>query len=168
MLLQDDEYIYDRVGNPVEIRDWRLASEWKAVNRKSTCDDLYLLTKVEYTCVTQKGTDDWVEPYAAEVFDNSRPQPSPRGDTAGVGRPLSQSWALLIGFQIRWILGLPRGIREPRPSPRNAAIRIPREVRFGNTSQNGLPRSAGRAVLGTPGRVPARSAPEACATAAGS
>ena len=45
LLLQDEQYIYDRVGNPVEIRDWRSASEWnqpgsRPVSRKMVYDDL--------------------------------------------------------------------------------------------------------------------------------
>ena len=44
MLLQDEQYLYDRVGNPVEIRDWRSENEWdpgfKPVSRKMVYDDL--------------------------------------------------------------------------------------------------------------------------------
>ena len=38
MLLQDEQFTYDRVGNPTEIRDWRDPTEWpdgaKPVTRK--------------------------------------------------------------------------------------------------------------------------------------
>ena len=44
LLLQDEQYIYDRVGNPTEIRDWRSPSEWfpgsMPVTRKMVYDDL--------------------------------------------------------------------------------------------------------------------------------
>jgi RHS repeat-associated protein len=84
MLLQDEQFTYDRVGNPVEVRDWRDPEEWpagaKPVTRKMQYDDLYRLARIDYQQVG--GEDPWKDPYAAEVFDNTgtRPQPSPRAD----------------------------------------------------------------------------------------
>ena len=44
LLLQDEEFAYDKVGNPLEIHDWRMASEWgsgyKPVTRVMQYDDL--------------------------------------------------------------------------------------------------------------------------------
>ena len=43
LLLQDEDYAYDEVDNPVEIRDWRIADEWpagaKPVTRAVQYDD---------------------------------------------------------------------------------------------------------------------------------
>jgi YD repeat-containing protein len=84
MLLQDEEFTYDRVGNPVEIRDWRDPDEWpagaKPVTRKLRYDSLYRLSRVDYQY--SSGADDWKDPYAAEVSDNQRPQPAPRAKSA--------------------------------------------------------------------------------------
>ncbi len=93
LLLQDEQYSYDRVGNPTEIRDWRTASEWadgfKPVTRKMQYDDLYRLSRIDYEYPA--GSDAWVDPYDAEVSDNTRPQPSPRVQMSG--RPLWQTYA---------------------------------------------------------------------------
>ena len=95
MLLQDEEFTYDRVGNPTEIRDWRDPEEWpagaKPVTRKLQYDDLYRLNRVEYQY--SSGTDDWTDPYAAEVSDNQRPQPTPRAKFAGGERVQWQTYA---------------------------------------------------------------------------
>jgi len=95
LLLQDEQYSYDRVGNPTEIRDWRMASEWEAgakpVTRKMRYDDLYRLTRIEYQY--PQGSDTWVDPYDAEVSDNDRPQPAPRASYSGQSRPLWQRFA---------------------------------------------------------------------------
>ena len=95
MLLQDEEFTYDRVGNPTEIRDWRDPEEWpagaKPVTRKLQYDDLYRLNRVEYQYTS--GTDDWTDPYAAEVSDNQRPQPTPRAKFAGGERVQWQTYA---------------------------------------------------------------------------
>jgi len=85
LLLQDEQFTYDRVGNPTEIRDWRDPTEWpvgaKPVTRKMQYDSLYRLSRIEYQYST--GDDDWVDPYAAEAADASRAQPSPRADFTG-------------------------------------------------------------------------------------
>jgi len=90
MLLQDEQFTYDRVGNPVEVRDWRDPEEWptgaKPVTRKMQYDDLYRLSRIDYQQVG--GEDPWKDPYAAEVLDNTgtRPQPSPRADFSTGGK----------------------------------------------------------------------------------
>jgi YD repeat-containing protein len=78
-LLEDLDYSYDAVDNPTEIRDWRIESEWpdgaKPVSRKMEYDDLYRVTKVDYTYA--QGADPWTDPFKAETLDPSRTQPSP-------------------------------------------------------------------------------------------
>ncbi len=96
LLLQDEQYIYDRVGNPVEIRDWRLAGEWDPgfapVSRKMVYDDLYRLSRIDYQ-YHPTGSDVWVDPYAAELSDNTRPQPAPHGVPSTGKRVMKQSWS---------------------------------------------------------------------------
>ena len=96
MLLQDEQYLYDRVGNPVEIRDWRSENEWgpgsKPVSRKMVYDDLYRLTRIDYQ-YHPTGSDVWVDPYAAELSDNTRPQPAPHGIPSTGKRVMKQSWS---------------------------------------------------------------------------
>jgi hypothetical protein len=64
LLLQDEDYAYDVVNNPVEIRDWRIPEEWpagaKPVTRKIQYDDLYRVSRVdqEYS----DGDDQWISP----------------------------------------------------------------------------------------------------------
>src|SRR5262249_17402769 len=45
LVLRDEEFIYDRADNPIEIHDWRPASDWpagaKPVTRTFDYDDLY-------------------------------------------------------------------------------------------------------------------------------
>jgi RHS repeat-associated protein len=95
LLLQDEDYTYDRVGNPIEIRDLRTPEEWpegaKPAHRQMQYDDLYRLSRVGYEYPS--GTDTWKDPYAAEVSDNTREQPSQRADFAGGNRPLRQTFA---------------------------------------------------------------------------
>lgn len=51
-VLQDDAFEYDVVGNPIEVRDYRIAQEWpvgaKPVNKRMEYDDLYRMSRVEY------------------------------------------------------------------------------------------------------------------------
>jgi RHS repeat-associated protein len=85
LLLQDEDYSYDVVNNPTEIRDWRLAEEWpdgaKPVTKKIEYDDLYRVTRVSYEY--PGGIDPWTSPYAAENDtdtsndDPRRAKPSP-------------------------------------------------------------------------------------------
>ncbi|MCL2825725.1 MAG: hypothetical protein FWD57_17170, partial [Polyangiaceae bacterium] len=88
VLLQDEEFTYDRVGNPTVIRDWRDPTEWpvgaKPVTRKMQYDSLYRLSRTDYQYST--GDDDWVDPYAAEAADPTKAQPSPRADFSGEKR----------------------------------------------------------------------------------
>jgi RHS repeat-associated protein len=94
MLLQDEQFTYDRVGNPLEIRDWRDPAEWpvgaKPVTRKMQYDSLYRLSRMDYQY--SAGDDAWVDPYGAEAQDPSRSQPSPRADFAGGKRVQWQSF----------------------------------------------------------------------------
>jgi RHS repeat-associated protein len=84
LLLEDGDFIYDLANNPVEIRDQRVPSEWPAgaqpVSRKMQYDDLYRLTRIDYTYST--GDDAWTSPFAAEeggdASDPRRAKPSPR------------------------------------------------------------------------------------------
>ncbi|MFW5740388.1 MAG: toxin TcdB middle/N-terminal domain-containing protein, partial [Myxococcota bacterium] len=100
MLLQDEQITYDRVGNPVEIRDWRTPSEWpegaKPVTRKMQYDDLYRLVKIDYQY--PDGADGWTDPYAAEeaadpVTEPGRAKPIPRADFGDRHRPLRQTYS---------------------------------------------------------------------------
>ncbi|GMV20002.1 MAG: hypothetical protein AMXMBFR56_82260 [Polyangiaceae bacterium] len=85
LLLQDDELVYDSVGNPTEIRDWRIASEWptgaKPVTKKAQYDDLNRVSRVDYQY--EGGDDTWTSPFAAEnsgtadLQDPRRAKPSP-------------------------------------------------------------------------------------------
>ena len=85
LLLQDEDFRYDAVGNPVEIRDWRNPAEWPAgarpVTKKIQYDDLYRATRIDY--VYSAGDDQWVSPFADEVAsggeatDARRAPPSP-------------------------------------------------------------------------------------------
>jgi len=82
LLLQDEDFSYDAVDNPTEIRDWRLVDEWpagaKPVTRKIQYDDLYRVAQVDYQYAG--GDDAWTSPFAAEnagETDPRRAQPSP-------------------------------------------------------------------------------------------
>jgi len=87
LLLQDQDFAYDSVDNPIEIRDWRLNEEWpdgsRPVSRKLQYDDLYRLTQLDYEY--KGGTDAWKDPFASEdaptdpnhLLDPRRAQPSP-------------------------------------------------------------------------------------------
>src|SRR5690606_31541107 len=76
MLLQDEDFLYDIVGNPVEIRDWRIPEEWpagaKPVTKKIQYDDLYRATRVDYQYST--GDDDWQSPFDYENSGGSDPR----------------------------------------------------------------------------------------------
>ncbi len=90
LLLQDEDYTYDAVNNPAEIRDWRNAEEWpdgaKPVTKKVQYDDLYRVTRVDYEY--SAGDALWVSPFAAEnsgdanLQDQRRAQPTPHVDFA--------------------------------------------------------------------------------------
>ncbi len=98
LLLQDEDYKYDSVNNPVEIRDWRIADEWptgaKPVTRKMDYDDLYRLSHIDYQYVV--GDDAWTPPFDAEntgpadLQDPRRAKPSPQ--TSFEKRVLWQSY----------------------------------------------------------------------------
>jgi RHS repeat-associated protein len=93
MLLQDTQLVYDRAGNPTEIRDWRMPQEWepgaKPVSRKMEYDDLYRLKRIDYQHTDGDAT--WVDPFDAETVDPTRPQPSPRRSFSS--RVLRQTFA---------------------------------------------------------------------------
>jgi RHS repeat-associated protein len=99
LLLQDDQLTYDVVGNPTEIRDWRIASEWppgsKPVTKKAEYDDLYRVSHLDYQF--EAGDDAWTSPYDAEnsatpdLQDPRRAKPSPH--VSFDKRLLSQTFA---------------------------------------------------------------------------
>jgi RHS repeat-associated protein len=101
LLLEDVDYHYDAVDNPVEIDDFRNPAEWPAgsqpVSRKIQYDDLYRVTRVDYAY--PKGTDTWVSPFDAEDngggTDPRRATPSPHVTFAN--RVVSQT------FQYDWL-----------------------------------------------------------------
>jgi RHS repeat-associated protein len=82
-LLEDSDFFYDAVDNPVEIRDYRIPEEWpvgaKPVSRKMVYDDLYRLTRIDYS--HKAGTDAWVSPFEPEnsgtATDPKLAKPSP-------------------------------------------------------------------------------------------
>jgi len=71
LLLEDNDFEYDWVGNPTQITDWRSSEDWpasaKPVTRKFEYDDLYRLTRATYHY--PEGTDVWKSPFAAENAD---------------------------------------------------------------------------------------------------
>jgi RHS repeat-associated protein len=82
LLLQDEEYQYDPVNNPIEIRDWRIADEWpagaKPVTRKIQYDDLYRVKRIDHEYAA--GDDTWTSPFSPElasIDDPRRAEPSP-------------------------------------------------------------------------------------------
>lgn len=80
MVLQDEDFIYDVVGNPVEIRDWRDAVDWpvgaKPVTKKIEYDDLYRATRIRYDYVT--GDDVWKSPFDADLGSEPSTDEGPR------------------------------------------------------------------------------------------
>ncbi len=103
LLLQDEDFAYDSVNNPVEIRDWRIADEWpagaKPVTRKVQYDDLNRVRRVDYQYAA--GDDTWTSPFDAEnsgtaaLQDPRRATPSPHSSFAK--RPLWQA------FEYDWL-----------------------------------------------------------------
>jgi hypothetical protein len=69
LLLQDEDYTYDAVNNPIEIHDWRIADEWpagaKPVTRKIQYDDLYRVKRIDHEYAA--GDDAWTSPFAPEL-----------------------------------------------------------------------------------------------------
>jgi RHS repeat-associated protein len=67
LLLEDTDFTYDDVDNPIAIHDWRNESEWpagaKPVHRVMQYDDLYRLSRIDATYV---GGSTWVSPFDAE------------------------------------------------------------------------------------------------------
>jgi hypothetical protein len=103
LLLQDEDFAYDSVNNPVEIRDWRIADEWpagaKPVTRKVQYDDLNRVRRVDYQYAA--GDDTWTSPFDAEnsgtaaLQDPRRATPSPH--SSFTKRPLWQA------FEYDWL-----------------------------------------------------------------
>ena len=101
LLLQDLQYQYDSVDDPITIRDFRSPAEWPAgaqpMTRTIQYDDLYRVTNVAYAY--PGGVDPWVDPFYAEDngldADPRRAQPSPH--VSFVQRVMSQS------FQYDWL-----------------------------------------------------------------
>jgi RHS repeat-associated protein len=95
LLLQDLDYSYDVVGNPIEIRDWRIVEEWpdgaKPATRRMEYDDLNRVTRVDYEY--PGGFDKFTSPYAAELNGQTEPRrPVPRGHKLLSKRPLWQTY----------------------------------------------------------------------------
>jgi RHS repeat-associated protein len=98
LLLQDEDYTYDVVNNPTEIRDWRNPDEWpagaKPVTRKIQYDSLNRATRVDYQY--SDGGDVWKSPFDKENTepdaerDPRRAKPSPH--VSFDKRVLSQTW----------------------------------------------------------------------------
>ncbi len=82
-LLEDSDFVYDEVDNPVEIRDYRIPNEWPAgaqpFHRKMVYDDLYRLTRIDHQF--KAGSDAWVSPFQPEndgtATDPKLAKPSP-------------------------------------------------------------------------------------------
>jgi RHS repeat-associated protein len=95
ILLQDLDYSYDVVGNPLEVRDWRTPEEWpdgsKPVSRRFEYDDLNRLTRVDYTY--PGGSDKWVSPHAADLAtSNDARRSTPTGHRIFRNRPQWQTY----------------------------------------------------------------------------
>jgi RHS repeat-associated protein len=101
LLLEDVDYHYDQVDNPIEIDDFRNPAEWpsgaKPVTRKIQYDDLYRVTRVDYAYPA--GNDGWISPFKDEdsgtPSDPRRAVPSPH-----VSFPNRVLWQ---SFQYDWL-----------------------------------------------------------------
>ncbi len=94
-LLEDLDYSYDVVNNPVEIRDWRTPADWpngsQPVTRRFEYDDLYRVTRADYEY--PGGSDIAVSPYAAEMSGQTdRRRPPLVGHKLLPNRPLWQTY----------------------------------------------------------------------------
>ncbi|MGC4087105.1 MAG: toxin TcdB middle/N-terminal domain-containing protein [Polyangiaceae bacterium] len=78
MILRDDAYRYDVVGNPTAITDYRQPADWpagaKPVSRSIIYDDLYRVTQVSYTY--SGGPDTYTSPFAFEEGGGTHPRQS--------------------------------------------------------------------------------------------
>lgn len=78
MILRDESFSYDIVGNPTAITDFRTDSEWpagaKPVSVTAEYDDLYRLKQLSYAY--PGGSDSFVSPFAAEAAGSSDPRQS--------------------------------------------------------------------------------------------
>src|SRR5260370_5052194 len=67
LLLEDADFLYDRVDNPTEIRDWRNPSDWPAgahpLTRKIQYHDLNRTPEVSYPSPTPTGIDPSTSPF---------------------------------------------------------------------------------------------------------
>jgi hypothetical protein len=96
LLLQSEQFPYDRVGNPVEIRDHRNPDVWpdgaKPVTKQLRYDDLYRLTRTDF--VYPGGSDKWIDPMRKE-HASGPPNRNwyPVSNLTTAGRPLSQTWS---------------------------------------------------------------------------
>jgi RHS repeat-associated protein len=102
LLLEDLDYHYDEVDNPIEIDDFRNPAEWPAgsqpVTRKIAYDDLYRVARVDYAY--PGGTDTWASPFQVEdQAQNGDPRRS-ASPTPHVGFPNRVLWQ---SFQYDWL-----------------------------------------------------------------
>jgi len=78
MILRDESFLYDIVGNPTQINDFRTPAEWpagaKPVSRATKYDDLYRVAQVDYSYTG--GGDSFVSPFAPERAGSSDPRRS--------------------------------------------------------------------------------------------
>jgi RHS repeat-associated protein len=76
IILRDESFSYDVVGNPTSITDFRTATDWpagaKPVSRTIKYDDLYRVTQVDYAY--PGGSDTFTSPFAAELAGSTDPR----------------------------------------------------------------------------------------------
>ncbi|MBX3185001.1 MAG: RHS repeat-associated core domain-containing protein, partial [Polyangiaceae bacterium] len=99
LVLQNDHFSYDVVGNPTQISDLRNPDEWpagaKPVTRQMQYDDLYRLTRqdIGYTAVDGQPADQddaWIDPHEG-LPDPRRAEAAPRQSFPERAR--YQTWA---------------------------------------------------------------------------
>ena len=97
-VLEDGQFVYDEVDNPIEIHDNRDPAQWpigaRPVSRKITYDDLNRATNVQY--VYAGGSDPWQSPYAADLqatANGQTPKARPSPHVSFAKRILSESYS---------------------------------------------------------------------------
>ncbi len=102
LLLEDVDYKYDAVDDPVEIQDWRSPGEWPAgtqpVSRRMVYDDLYRVTRVDYLYPGGK-SDPWTSPFDLEINGTptdtrfATPAPAPGFSSRALAQTAQYDWA---------------------------------------------------------------------------